>query len=222
MLTQNSKMKKSSKTGIVVYNWTLPAFQSTTGLRTCPNAGACAAGCYARSGTYRFSNVARAHERNLEFSLADNFSELMIADINAKLTKRGVKQLYIRIHDAGDFYSKEYLLKWIEVMRAFEGHKVKFYAYTKQVELIKSIEIPENFHVIFSFGGKQDSLIDLGRDAHSRVFETEAELRAAGYINATDDDLIAAAGTVKVGLVYHGAKSYTNTQWSQIETRKAA
>lgn len=218
LLTQNAKMKKSSQDGLTVVNWTIPAFQSITGLKTCPNAGACAAGCYARSGTYRFSNVAKAHEAKLELTQKNEFSALMIAEIEGWLKKRSVKTLMVRIHDAGDFYSKEYTLQWFDVMNHFKGNqKVKFYAYTKQVEVFKNLIIPENFRLIFSYGGKQDSMIDQNTDFHARVFESIDALNAAGYVDGTNNDMIAAIGqSNKIGLVYHGVKNYSNTLWEKV------
>lgn len=217
LLTQNSKMKKSSKAGLTVVNWTIPAFQSSTGLKTCPNAGACAAGCYARSGTYRWSHVAKAHEEKLQLTQDDSFIQLMIKEIDSWLSKRHVDTLLVRIHDAGDFYSLEYWNRWRNIMIHFrENKKVQFYAYTKQVAMFKTVEVPSNFRLIFSFGGKQDQLIDVDKDFHSRVFESIEALEAAGYVDGTEDDMVAAVGASgKVGLVYHGAKNFENTLWSK-------
>lgn len=220
MLTQNGKMKKSSQNGITVVNWTIPAFQSKTGLKTCPNAGLCAAGCYARSGTYRFGNVVAAHEAKLALTQSDAFIGMMIAEIDSWLKKRSVKHLKVRIHDAGDFYSMDYLNRWIAVMSHFAtDSRVSFYAYTKQVAMFQSEakRIPSNFKVIFSFGGKQDALIDVNSERHARVFESLDELEAAGYVDGTHDDMVAAIGASnKIGLVYHGAKSFENTAWNKV------
>lgn len=219
LLTQNSKMKKSSQNGITVVNWTIPAFMSQSGIRTCPNAGICAAGCYARSGTYVFSNVKSAHEAKLELTQKPEFVQLMISEIETWLKKRNVSKLYVRIHDAGDFYSVSYWVKWKAIMSHFEKNdRVKFYVYTKQVKMFKyqAGRIPLNFNLVFSFGGKQDSMIDLNNDAHSRVFESLKDLKAAGYVDGTNDDLVAALGTQKIGLVYHGAKNWTNTAWQKV------
>ena len=222
LLTQNGKMKKSSQNGITNVNWTIPAFQSATGLRTCPNAGLCATGCYARQGAYMFGNVKRAHEEKLALTQTEAFVPEMIAEVERWMHKRGVKHLKVRIHDAGDFYSKEYASKWFEIMRHFETDKrVSFYAYSKQVAMFQDYArltfLPSNFTLIFSFGGKQDALIDVNRDRHARVFETVEALEAAGYQNGTDDDMVAAIGVSnKIGLVYHGTKNYTNTRWDKV------
>jgi hypothetical protein len=220
LLVQNAKMKKSSKNGITVVNWTLPAFQSETGFKTCPMAGACVSGCYARSGTYRFKSSVSAHNWKLELSQSDTFVGTMIAEIELWLKKRSVDHLKLRIHDAGDFYSVSYLDKWIAIMSHFESNpRVSFYAYTKMVQMFQTEKprLPSNFRAIFSFGGKQDNLIQIETDFHARVFETVEALEAAAYQNGTDDDMVAAIGVSnRVGLVYHGAKSYQNTTWGKV------
>lgn len=224
LLTQNTKMKKSSQNGITNVNWTIPAFQSATGLKTCPNAGLCAAGCYARQGAYMFGNVKRAHEEKLALTQTDTFVGAMVGEIDRWLKMRKVGHLKVRIHDAGDFYSKEYASKWFAIMRHFENHlllknRVSFYAYTKQVKMFQSEmgTIPSNFTLIYSFGGRQDALIDVSRDRHARVFETIQDLESAGYQNGTDDDMVAAMGnSIKIGLCYHGTKLFTNTKWDKV------
>lgn len=217
-LTQNTKMKKSSKAGLTVVNWTLPAFLSKTGVKTCPNAGLCAAGCYARFGAYRFKAPSLAHERNLTLSQSDNFTFYMIQEINAWLEKKSITRLVVRIHDSGDFYSQAYFEKWLDVMAHFESDdKVFFYAYTKQVSMVKAYgPLPHNFRAIFSFGGLQDGLIDMSVDAHAKVFESSQDPDKAGYVDASGDDMVAALGKAhKIGLVYHGVKKYENTLWKK-------
>ena len=127
-----------------------------------------------------------------------------------RVAKKG-KQLVVRIHDSGDFYSLEYTLKWFDIMLKLP--EVKFYAYTKMVPLFnllrKQGKLPNNFRIIYSEGGLADKLIK-DTDFHARVFNSETELINAGYANAMDDDLIAGLGDHnKIGLVYHGAKSKT-------------
>jgi len=204
-LTQNSKIAKM--TGVKTYNWSIPAYSSTTGMKTCPNAAACAKGCYATMGAYRFSHVASAFERRLKLSLSPRFTLI----INAELKRRKVKRL--RIHDSGDFYNEEYLTKWLSIIRA--NPTVQFYTYTKMVSLFKQYDaeglIPSNFIVIYSYGGTEDKLIDRNVDRHSWVFSSLEALQAAGYADASKDDAQALGDNPRIGLVYHGVKSYTNT-----------
>lgn len=70
LLRANSELRKDR-----VWNWTLPAWVVTTSdgtnVNVCPQAGACKDFCYARNGTYLFSNVRRAHMDNLEYVMKD-------------------------------------------------------------------------------------------------------------------------------------------------------
>lgn len=198
---QNSKMKKS--TGEKVFNFGIPAFKSNTGLMTCPQAGICAKGCYAKQGTYIWSNVNKKYEERLALTLSDKF----IYTLSAEIIRRKIKK--VRIHDSGDFYSIDYINKWLEIIRL--NPEVEFYAYTKMVSIFKNLEennkIPTNLTIIYSYGGKQDNLINNEVDRHSKVFASEEELLSRGYINASQDDNLALTDNVKVGLIFHGAKS---------------
>lgn len=217
ILTQNGKMKKSSQNGIDVYNFGIPAFRSETGLITCPNARHCVSGCYARSGTYRFKNVVNAYEQRLKLTQDSSFIATMIAAINLKTIQSKAKgnKCLIRIHDSGDFYSKEYANDWIKIIQSCPD--TEFYAYTKMVQMMSQIEIPKNLRLIYSFGGAEDSQIDTTKHFHSKVFQSETELKEAGYSDSSQDDLVAALGpSTKIGLVYHGTKKFENTSWNKV------
>ena len=213
LLTRNSKIKKSKKR---TFNFGIPAYQSTTGVKTCPNAAACINGCYAQAGAYIFSNVAQAFERRLTIAQSDDFVTLMIKEIDVNKAER------IRIHDSGDFFNEEYLYKWLTIMTLRPS--VEFYAYTKMVSMFKAVQasLPKNFTVIFSFGGTEDKLIDVNKDRHSLVFTSEKELKAAGYANASDQDDVALGKNPKIGLVYHGTKKIENTNWQKVKQYKKA
>lgn len=210
LLSENKKMRQSS---VRTFNWTLPAYQSRTGLKTCPLAGTCAKGCYAQQGAYTWKNVYTKHEANLQLTKnTKEFVVAMVSEIEMKLrsAKRGNYQIAIRIHDSGDFYSLQYLISWITIMTQLPD--VQFYAYTKMLPLFEREDVqrllPGNFTVIYSEGGKADHLIDTSRHRHSRVFATLDELREAGYVDATEDDTRAwKSVNHRIGLVYHGAKS---------------
>ena len=211
LLTRNSKIKKSKKR---TFNFGIPAYQSTTGIKTCPNAAACINGCYAKAGAYLFSNVAQAFERRLTIAQSDDFVALMIKEIDINRAER------IRIHDSGDFFNEEYLYKWLTIMTLRPN--VEFYAYTKMVSMFKAVQasLPKNFTVIFSFGGTEDKLIDVNKDRHSLVFSSDEELNAAGYANASEQDDVALGENPKIGLVYHGTKKIENTNWQKVKQYK--
>lgn len=214
-LSQNGKIAKM--TGVKTYNWGIPAYKSSNGFKTCPNAAACVAGCYAKSGAYLFSNVAKVFEKRLKLAQSSRFVNIM----NAEIRRRKVERL--RIHDSGDFFSQEYVNSWLSIIRA--NPQCTFYAYTKMVSLFKQYAIdrliPNNFIVIYSYGGTEDKLIDKVKDRHSWVFSSIQALQAAGYADAHVNDAVALEDNPKIGLVYHGVKSYANTNWDKVKDNTA-
>jgi hypothetical protein len=199
LLTQNSDLKKGG-----IYGWTLPAhnviLSNGTKFNTCLSAGVCGAFCYAKSGTYRFKNVAKAHLEKLELVLyhPEKFELMMMEELALK--KYDGK--YIRIHDAGDFFSYDYACIWLRI--AEKNPNKTFYAYTKEVSLFKiqlKNQLPSNFIVIYSFGGKDDYLIDKEKDRHSDVFMDYEQMIAEEYNDIGDDDKQSAINpNFKVGL----------------------
>lgn len=199
LLTQNSKLKKTSKElGVKVMNFGLPAYKSQSGKLICPMADSCIKFCYARKGAYVWSNVKPAFEKRYELSKTDQFVDAMCDEIKKK------KPDYVRVHDSGDYYSRAYLKKWIEI--AIRNPQVKFYSYTNMVQLFKETDLPNNYDVIFSNSGKQTQLIDKQTDRYTDIFNSEEELDLAGFVNASKVDLFATkwfSKNKKVGLIYH-------------------
>jgi hypothetical protein len=216
LFTQNKDLKKTG-----VYGWTLPAhwvkLSDGSKFNTCPNAGICAAFCYAKNGTFMFSNVRKAHIEKLEFVI--NNREEWIESINTELKLKKYIGKYIRIHDAGDFFNLQYATDWINIAK--ENQQCIFYAYTKEVSMFKRIgTLPDNFITIFSFGGREDHLIDKEKDRHSDVFHDYTEMIEAGYNDISDDDSQAAINlNHKVGLyrnnIKHFIKKMGNKNFSQ-------
>lgn len=200
LLTQNSELRKTG-----VYAWTLPAhwveLSNSESFNTCPNAGICAAFCYAKAGRWRFKTVLQAHRQKLEMLLND--LEGWQAAMLAELQHKRYSGKFIRIHDGGDFFSKEYAVAWLQI--ATVNPDKTFYTYTKEVQLFKMDlrgRVPKNFIVVFSYGGKQDNLIDPGTDRHADVFPDLESLRAAGYEdNAADDRIACMSMNHKIGIV---------------------
>ena len=186
-----------------IFTWSLPALAAklTSGknMLVCPSAGVCAQLCYARSGTYNFSNVKAAHVRNLESIVKDpqGWKAQLSEELKSKRYQGGKS---VRIHDSGDFFSEEYFLLWLEIAR--EHPNVFFYAYTKEVAMVKRHELPANFVIIFSMGGTQDHLVDKEKDRHADVFPSFEALIEAGYTDQEESDLLAATlPTNKIGIV---------------------
>lgn len=208
LLTQNGELRPDG-----IWNWSLPAFavKLTNGknFNVCPQAGACASFCYARNGTYLFRNVRARHIANLEYVLDDpqGWYQQMLTEVQSPK----MKGKFVRIHDAGDFFSGEYLDLWLEIAR--NTPDVTFYCYTKEISLFKAVErsnlFPSNFRYLFSTGGKEDHLIDFENDRHAEVFKDDAAILDAGYLNQSETDLMAITlPSNKIGIPANNIKHY--------------
>ncbi len=199
LLTQNTKLKKTSKElGLRVFNFGIPAYKSASGKLTCPMADSCVKFCYAKKGAYIWSNVKPAFEKRYQLSKTDMFVDAMNAEIRKK------KPDYVRVHDSGDYYSRAYLKKWIDI--ANSNPNVRFYSYTNMIDMMLKTSLPSNYDIIFSDSGKQKHLIDETKHRHTKIFSSHADLNRASYIDASSIDLMATKwfnDTNKVGLVFH-------------------
>ena len=128
----------------------------------------------------------------------DNFVDLMCDEINKKKPK------YVRVHDSGDYYSPSYIDKWFEI--ASRNPDIGFYSYTKSIPLFEGRDIPNNYSIIYSEGGKLDNMIDANTHRHARIFKDKDSLTIAGYVDASKIDLYATkwySPSHKIGLIFH-------------------
>jgi hypothetical protein len=81
----------------------------------------------------------------------------------------------VRIHGSGDFYSQEYFERWI--LLAEKNPLVQFWAFTKSIPYwINNINnIPKNFELQASVGGKCDYLIQEHKLKSATVFKTKQD-----------------------------------------------
>lgn len=223
LLSQNSELRPDG-----IFNWSLPAFaiklNDGTNFNVCPTAGACASFCYARNGTYLFSNVRGRHIQNLEYTLyhLEEWQQQMLSEVQHKK----MVGKHVRIHDAGDFYNDEYLLAWLEIAR--QTPDVTFYCYTKEVSRFKRLvepNCPTNFRYLYSMGGKEDNLVDKEVDRHADVFVDDAAILDAGYMNQDASDLLAITlPTTKIGIpannIRHFNKKMSGRTFSALQTER--
>jgi len=105
----------------------IPTFSLPAGI-TCPNATpTCLKWCYSKKAERAYKNVIPCRLKNFQDSKNDDFVYKMSELIKKK------KCPYIRIHESGDFYSQEYLDKWIKICKKFP--EKKFLAYTQSYHL---------------------------------------------------------------------------------------
>ena len=181
---------------------------------TCPGADACLALCYARQGTFLFKGSKRVRIDNHQLLLTTHVTHGLqgVIDILDEAVKSVSKTVaVIRLHDSGDFFKKWYVQAWVEVIKRHPN--LLFYAYTKSFPMFKGIDLPSNFRVTYSFGGKWDKKID---GPNSRIFPTLDDRIKAGYVDGNDSDMPAILGEHNIGLVYHGVKNPTEEQFEAL------
>jgi len=161
LLKKNEKMQHSGITK-QYYNIGLAALKGLavnekTGkfvvVDTCPGAGICKTYCYAMRGNYvRMPATSLNQSRILNFLVNQpgRFASMLKAEIALAESKadEGTK-VVVRWHDAGDFFSPQYMNLAFDVARSFPN--VEFYAYTK-VGDVANAEKPANFIINFSEG----------------------------------------------------------------------
>lgn len=249
-LTQNKEMRADS-----VWNWTLPAWvvelPDGKHMNVCPNAGACAKFCYARNGTYLFPKVKGKHLSNLLLVKDDpNWTDKIAEELqHRRFEPKGIIReipglgstehlsqevqewilsggAAVRIHDSGDFFSREYLQGWIELADRFPA--ILFYAYTKEVTMLEETrpDLPPNFLICYSMGGRQDHLINKDTMRHADVFPDLATLEAAGYVSQDASDLLSVLlPTTRIGIpqnnIAHFKKKLDGRTFSEAQQERA-
>ena len=188
ILKQNQKMQHSDGSSSVFYNVGLPALKGLAVnekkkefvvVDTCPGAGVCKTFCYAMKGGYvQWKATSMGQSRMLNFLLNDpqGFAAQMTSELEAaekkalkkKKGETGKTKVIIRWHDAGDFFSPDYLAIAYSIARKFPN--VDFYAYTKIANVAQQ-DRPANFKMNFSAGalGKEEKQIDFKDTKHSAV-----------------------------------------------------
>jgi hypothetical protein len=182
LLKQNEKITHSGGETAQYYNIGLPALKGLavnekTGdfivVDTCPGAGACKVYCYAKKGGYvQWKASSMSQTKVLNFLLNDpqGFKAKLESEIQTevdKFAKKGAK-VVIRWHDAGDFFSPDYVDLAYSVARKFP--QVDFYAYTKMAGVATGNK-PDNFKMNFSMGAapSQEKQIQPKSTKHSTV-----------------------------------------------------
>jgi hypothetical protein len=124
----------------------------------------------------------------------------------------------VRIHESGDFFSGAYLDAWIEV--AQRNPDLKFYCYSKSLQLFLNFKMPANFYFTASYGGKWDSLIDAGLfTRYAKVFMTEGDANAAGL--EVDHDDSHCFGEKPFALLVHGTQPKGSLWGKAIRARRS-
>jgi hypothetical protein len=108
--------------------------------------------CFGRHGCFAMPTNKQCYQNNYLETLKDTFVNDSIKILEYKLQEKKYQDrvIFIRIHSIGDFYSKEYFNKWIEISNYFkDNNRIKFQAYTKAISIIDRID-DINIQLMFS------------------------------------------------------------------------
>lgn len=105
--------------GDQVHHFNLPPKKTCTPSKWCLTKKGKKFNCYALKDNFLFQNVINAAEKRLSLSEQKDF----VLEMTNYIHKKNAK--YFRIHGSGDFYSKEYVNKWIEIVKNCPETKFK-------------------------------------------------------------------------------------------------
>lgn len=119
--------KGNSKLGDSIVTWSIPA------VSTCPGRSAVCTEtmsngkkrCYATQGLVGMQQ--HRYWTNYEASIKDSF----VTNMTETLSRIAPRYTVVRLHVAGDFYSPEYVTKWLEIAAAPSSAALRFYVYTR-------------------------------------------------------------------------------------------
>ena len=196
IMDSNPKMVKTDAGGKqVTVNTGLPAivgiiYDKEDGkfkaVSSCPGAGSCVVGCYARKAFYSFDEsktIKLARRLNLLWNNPERYTQRILEELrptaqkikNSSIGMKDKLKLVIRWNDAGDFFSKRYVQVAVDVTKQLisEGYNVMSYAYTKSGAY--AIELNDN----------NDFVINFSSDAHSKerekvdAYDTDRQMKRA-------------------------------------------
>ena len=174
--------------------------------------------CFAASSEVQYDAVFNNRAENLQM-IVDAIQNGSAADlINSSIqSKRTKKTKLVRIHESGDFFSGAYLDAWIEVARL--NPDLKFYCYSKSLQLFYLLKLPENFYLTASHGGKWDHMIDEGYfPRYSKVCMNDADANALGL--EVDHDDSHCFGNKPFALLVHGTQPKGSIWGAAIRARR--
>lgn len=186
--------------------------------------------CFGATSEARSPNLRKNSWHNFELLKAAGTREAMATLIDRSIPDYGG---LFRIHSTGgDFFNKEYLQAWCDVAASHPGRVdwmdgkpyvvgSIFYAYTKTLNIIPDVTIPDNLRLTASAGGKYDHLIPTcGLKSVTVVFSEEEAARLDLAID--HDDTHAWAGTADFALIIHGTQPKGSEAAEALKANRAA
>jgi len=172
---------------------------------TCPGAGECQLGCYARKAFYGMDDsktMKLTRRLNLLLNDPERYEQMIMQELEpiaADLKRESVGMpepmtLVLRWNDAGDFFGDRYFKVAVDVTKTLldKGYKVKSYAYSKSSKYVIELDKNKNFVVNFSTDAKPSETkrvkeydiegnIKLSETVPKELFDGIFEKKASGY-----------------------------------------
>lgn len=164
--------------------------------------------CFAATSELISSAARRKRWHNFELlktaKTAEKMAQLIIDSLNAD--KKTATAPKVRVHSSGDFFNQTYFDAWMLVAKAMP--EKTFYAYTKSLKfwIARLHEIPENFHLTASRGGKTDNLIEKHDLKNVEIVFNEEEAIVKGIEIDHNDSHCWDKNCKKFALLIHGVQ----------------
>lgn len=121
-------VRGNSKLGNEVYCFSLPPGKTCTPSDWCLKGLDGKPACYAMRNRFKFSNVKKSLQRRYEASKRADFATRVVGELKKAMPR------FFRIHVSGDFYSEEYINKWVEICQ--NCPEVQFRTTTRRRDLL--------------------------------------------------------------------------------------
>lgn len=156
---------------------------------TCRPTPWCEENCYGKKGNFiRYKKTIEVGaQRRYKLSLSNEFIEIITKEVLRR------KFPYIRVHVIGDFYSKEYALKWLEIAK--NCPQTIFRTTTKRRDfkgIIQKLHFLPNFHIRESLDPSRQiptmglpiaavNILDITKDKRRNFFKCKQDCRLCGH-----------------------------------------
>jgi len=145
--------------------------------------------CYAASQEVLYTALFQKRQYNLNLILEalkeDKDKNTLFSTVSLilrsieKYETKNIKK--VRIHSSGDFFNMAYLDAWLAVAKV--KHHLKFYFYSKSLNLFLNKPLPKNVYLTASYGGLYDHLIKDNFKRYAVVVYSKSEAYTLGLLH---------------------------------------
>lgn len=159
--------------------------------------------CYGSTEEAMYPSVRECRNANLDLLLAAKTTAKM-ADLICASIPPSNWPVPVRIHPVGDYFNQAYFDAWLTVAKRMP--QMTFYGYTKSLPYLvkRKKQMPKNFKLVASFGGKYDSLIKKHRLKSARVVLSVMEAKKLGLELDHDDSHAYGDSKADFAILLHG------------------